>query len=138
MKDVIVSFDTAKLAKEKYFDISCKKVYDTLGKLWNSYYATMNNNNVDRGAECTAPTQSLLQKWLREVHNISIWASTGWYMSKLIYEVEISYIDKDGKFKEITPILPNYSSLEYRDTYSDSYEEALEIGLQEGLKLIPV
>lgn len=101
MKEKLIEFETAKLAKEKGFDIeyfnfyvkpNCKmfgvdekyryypianskkdKVY-TIGK-----EATLNPENV-----LTAPTQSLLQRWLREVHNKHIVIQKndeGWYFS---------------------------------------------------------
>lgn len=64
------------------------------------------------------PTQSLLQKWLREEHNlcVSVWYDIGW-------KVEVILIpDSEDVYDSIK-------------TY-DLYEEALEVGLQEALKLI--
>ena len=66
MKETIVSFKVAKLAKDKGFnEIPCHYVYDE-GILKQSYQA-FNRLNFE-----LAPTQSLLQRWLREVHNINI------------------------------------------------------------------
>ena len=68
MKETKVSFETAKLAKEKGFVFSTKKIKvgrreSSLGTLFGSIiYKKIN----------ITPTQSLLQKWLREVHNIHL------------------------------------------------------------------
>lgn len=64
------------------------------------------------------PTQSLLQKWLRDVHNIEI--AVQWF--------DNCYIKAVAKkpFKANT----------YRVEGIDTYEEALELGLQEALTLI--
>jgi len=66
----------------------------------------------------SAPTQSLLQKWLREKHNIHIviWAHYGWRIK----------IEKGLR-------QPN---LLFESDNFETYEKALEIGLQEALLLI--
>ena len=65
MEEIRVSFETAKLAKEKGFDIDCGW---KLRKLENGSFTHTNSSEL--GIE--QPTQSLLQKWLREVHNINV------------------------------------------------------------------
>jgi hypothetical protein len=144
MKEQLITFKTAKLAKEKGFDIDSRHAYVT-AKILKSTIITGNKaitkdvNKVDidlhsafdllgeenftqnlikqgsnSGDECwLAPIQSLLQKWLREVHHIEV----------LILKPTASFLPQvNGR------ILGNFALL--------SYEEALEIGLQEGLKLI--
>jgi hypothetical protein len=66
------------------------------------------------------PTQSLLQKWLREVHKIVV----------LVERLESQLDESENKYY---PVI-----WRGKDTvgYFDNYEDALEIGLQEGLKLI--
>lgn len=112
MEEQLISFETAKLAKEKGFDIHCRFYYDE--EMLNVY------ENEDFpynswGGSLFAPTQSLLQKWLREIHNIDIVldhaVSTGWY-----YRVYFKNMNWSTPFKK--------------------YEEALEQGLLEALKLI--
>ena len=66
---------------------------------------------------CSAPTQSLLAKWLREEHNIHLIA----YKNINIDGYDWCYITTDG--------ITNINSYK-------TYEEAYEIGLQEALKLI--
>lgn len=113
MKEKLVSFETAKLAKEKGFDflpwtwieIAGKDFEEMLGKI----------SNTDRKY---FPTQSLLQKWLREVHNIHI--STIIRVGTGKYRVRIDYKHLEIWKNEICGIF-------------NTYEEALEKGLQEAL-----
>jgi len=129
MKEQLISFETAKLAKEKeFFDktsngeirISQQNVYSPEGNLFSLEKAIF--SSAFRLKDCyNAPTQSLLQKWLREVHNINILISP----SKTNYFIIMVYLDKHNNFQEYD--LQNY----YK-----TYEEALETGLLEALKII--
>jgi len=85
---------------------------------------------------CTAPTQSLLQRWLREVHNIDISIITNYKNSQPIetktYRCGIIYIE--GNLIEsffIRPVGDKFSFVEFK-----TYELALEEALKESLKLI--
>ena len=63
-----VSFETAKLLKEKGFDEYCPKSYFKMNKtLKESGFSEWEKVN-----ELKAPTQSFAMKWLREVHKIFI------------------------------------------------------------------
>ena len=71
-----VSYEVAKLLKEKGFDESTSMVYMSgdLCKL-NRYDSIRNSNYNDitkNYFEYTAPTHQMAMKWLREVHNIDI------------------------------------------------------------------
>ena len=124
MEDQLISFETAKLAREKGFMEFTNKVFNENGKQY-----IFNNGLLSGSLRFNAPTQSLLQKWLREKHNIQLCLQpiyggnkiegkqTGW----LCYTPY-----NDEKFNN----LPSISLSEY------SYEEALEKGLQQALKLI--
>ena len=123
MKDKIISLKTANLALEKGF-----KKSDLFGKGY-TYYVGKNEmwTNVEGGVsgkEETTPvikcTQSLLQRWLREKHEIHI------IVEPMIKQYN-SRIFKWGLFKS-----------RWRNTCRsrNSYEEALEISLQKSLKLI--
>jgi hypothetical protein len=72
------------------------------------------------------PTQSILQKWLREKHNIHIEIYLGHDENKIWWNVELYKIELGYNFEP--------TNLE--DIGGDSYEEALEFGLQKALKLI--
>ena len=88
MKEQLISFDTAKLAKEGGFNIPCFYYYED-NNLKEPYLENGSSTDVDFRVDLTdllenmnnkhlsgdfvsAPTQSLLQKWLREVRNIHI------------------------------------------------------------------
>ena len=127
MEEQLISFETAKLAKEKGFDIHCRFHYDE--EMLNVYENEDFPYNSWNGS-LFAPTQSLLQKWLREKHNIycSAWCNaSGW-----AWEIEktsgthISIMDIDGNVKGV-----NLDSGMF-----NSYEEALEDGLLKALKIL--
>jgi len=119
MKEEIITFETAKLAKKKGFTWDVKEAYyaskDELSKImreecWNGYPV-----NTEDEAYLAAPTQSLLQRWLREVHNIFI-------------EINVNYC-YTVYYKD---------ELELESSEYTSYEAALEYSLIEALKLIKV
>lgn len=117
MKEQIVTFETAKLAKEKGFNwfgksYTHKGIFQDREILsdYNNWYSNTKDNYL-----ITAPTQSLLQKWLRDVKNIFI-------------SVDVNYCYKIYKDDEYFTESNDYNS----------YEEALEVGLQEALILIQI
>jgi hypothetical protein len=61
-----VSFETARLLKEKGFHEDCKCQY---GKGGSIAWISCNNGNVTTFAR---PTIQMTMKWLREVHNLQI------------------------------------------------------------------
>ena len=122
MKDQLISFETAILAKEKGYDQSPYKTDNAYGpeytdgsniKLRSSSLFNPNSNTA------VAPTQSILQKWLREEHNIIVLVDT--FLGKFICKVN-NIIVTNNRTGDI---------LKY-----DTYEKALEIGLIEGLNRI--
>ena len=118
MRDQLISFETAKLAKSKGFDEYCDG------------YITEHGEEHDYGAGyknsygyTTQPTQSLLQRWLREVYNIH-------FLMKIFYDVtteKITYACDPIQVNGIETI---------RLLPQNTYELALEAGLQAALKLI--
>jgi hypothetical protein len=133
MKEQLISFETAKLAKEKGFNLKC---YHRVSFIWQDKpthylgnYLDTNSENVD--GMYSAPTQSLLQKWLREVHNINIFMTFKPNIKKWDF---IPY-SMDMNAKEYIKYNSEYTK-QNNERRFDTYEEALEIGLQEGLKLI--
>ena len=77
-----VSFETAKLLKEKGFDIPCMGRYSVRSKEFHLDCTKRCNNG---GLfECAAPTLQMAMKWLREVHNLWLEISPEgkglWYM----------------------------------------------------------
>jgi hypothetical protein len=125
MKDQLVSFEVATIAKEKGFDWDVKEAYyatkNELSDLmreecWNGYPV-----NTEDKAYLAAPTQSLLQRWLREVHKVHIEVFWDSVINKYCYVTQIENIENNWRD-------PDHSS--------NTYEEALESGLKEALKLI--
>ena len=125
MEDTRVTFETAKIAKEKGFPQEPNKLkipyYNYKGEFkgdikdWlRKYLRKEDTSDVE---SVSAPTQSLLAKWLREKHNIHLIA----YKNINIDGYDWCYITTDG--------ITNINSYK-------TYEEAYEIGLQEALKLI--
>jgi len=119
MEEQLISFKTAKLAKEKGFNIKDNYLYrwyNEKGTIHQWMYLKTNEQ-----IEFVAPTQSLLQKWLIKVHTIDVVALPVRFQGYL----EIGYWTYS--VSGIQPV-KNYRY--------ETLEEALEVGLLEGLKLI--
>lgn len=115
MKETLISFETAVLAKNKSFDWKVAEFYlERDGSIWEGGEFIEPTNHNEFPDVLSAPTQSLLQKWLREVHSLKLC---------------ISWIESDNYLFEI-----NHKE----DAVSGyaAYEEALEAGLKESLKLL--
>jgi hypothetical protein len=135
-KPAYVTFKQAKLAKEKGFDIPTKLCFTNEPDSYPLPFNAGNDRHVNSKhlEYISAPTQSALQKWLREIHNIDISIIADIIDGERGYECWI--INKDGK--EIQPLLSQIIEEKYGTlSYELKYEEALEKGLQEALKLIP-
>ena len=137
LKEKLISFETAILAKEKGFKNTCNRFVNK-----DNEYIFMpdllypNNSEFSHNSEedpevveweelmktlVLAPTQSLLQKWLREVHEISIKIDDYYTNSRVRFDYNVCELGS----QEDNPV-----------GIFETYEEALEIGLQEALKLI--
>lgn len=161
MKDELVTFETAQLAKEKGFDWKCEYFYGwdntknsinypqayifdyKTGKNLEYVLQRENWNKFDFDKEkilgskwstigiiveyfticCSASTQSLLQKWLREEHNIHVYARNG-------------ELDNEDTFFAFYFDMNNIEETISEVWKYDTYEEALEKGLEKSLKLI--
>ena len=133
MKEQLISLETAKLAKEKGFDLESSALYDekcVLGINHQDYKRLFTNSKEDT-YNIAAPTQSLLQKWLREVHGINIFMTFKPNIKK--WDFIPYFMSMDGK--EYIKYNSEYTKI-HNERRFDTYEEALELGLQEGLKLI--
>ena len=121
MKEELISFETAKLAKEKGFLLhTIDTFYQYDGSISLCHYQSTRALEVQdkERVECYAPTQSLLQKWLREKHNIYVLVDMG--------------INRDYYWK----YFDNEIAFTYSKGNCKTYEEALEIGLRKTLELI--
>ncbi len=123
MKEQLVEFKTAKLAKKKGFHVNiCELYYDRrdYNKDWSTV-EVFNKRNIGTDA-IQAPTQSLLQKWLREKYKISV---TVFSSSQESWSVKVN-----------NPSIEGIEQLLYRGEDFYTYEQALEVGLLKVLKLI--
>ena len=124
MKEQLITFETAKLAKEMGFQSYTPFYYSEDGEIKGTKIGMHGNPNAYGGI--SAPTQSLLQKWLREVHSIYV------SIDYLIIEV----IDSKGVRFDWS-IYNKNESIESKELIGLlTYEEALEKGLVAALKLI--
>jgi hypothetical protein len=139
MEEIYISFETSKLAKEKGFEELCFYHYTKQGKLIEPHLENgsstdvefnvelnelLENHNYKHWDKYSAPTQSLLQKWLREKHGAYVEVSINTeykYNIIIFFKGEFIYI-RDNKNNEVSQY--------------NKYEEALEEGLYEALKLI--
>ena len=118
LKEKLISFETAILAKEKGFHISSrgegmgKRVFIN-GELVNTIFSSKEHIH--------APTQSLLQMWLREVHEISIKIDDYYTDSRVRFDYNVCQLGS----QEDNPV-----------GIFETYEEALEIGLYQALLLL--
>ena len=157
MEEQLVTFETAKIVKEKgfvwycnawfyisnidevnaypkyyrekalaeYTEIGGKLVATVIGGQPGKTINTKFKNSDMSPNIIAAPTQSFLQKWLREVHNLYVESNPnasgyGWFIDK----TNGTYIDNSAFTG------PNGGGR------WDIYEEALEVGLQKALSLI--
>jgi hypothetical protein len=75
IKEQQISFETAKLARQKLFDWVCTTLYvmyNGVGTLRDCHYATTKNSDLDYGGVAASCSQTILQKWLREVHRVDV------------------------------------------------------------------
>lgn len=143
----LISFKTAILAKEKGFAIKSNIAFDlqnnnkiinfkdlaitefiedcetgyrdkAFNYLKNSWKSV--TDNTDEGYFLLAPTQSELQKWLRD-HKLNVFVQ---WLDSNIFRYRIQVMDENSKIK-------GYTSSSY-----GSYEEQMEKGLYEALELI--
>jgi hypothetical protein len=121
MEDTLVIFETAKLAKEKGYPQTTGKMFDN-GKL-KKVSISLGHPSDYKDRFYSAPTQSLLQKWLREVHDIQVNPNHTYTKSNICLGYNLSI--ESGKYNYLGKYI-----------YGDSYEDVLEAGLQEALKLI--
>lgn len=142
MEDQLITIETAKLAKEKGFDeYAIENHYSlTTGECYSATVISLNSSiyNQDWGVNgncpILAPTQSLLQRWLREKHEIIINISPYYKSQKdltLVYFIAIW----GAKSNQFSGELYNSISKKLIRAWPN-YEEALEYALVVALNLI--
>jgi len=121
MQERIITFITGKLAKKLDFDWETDLGFGE--HKGNIVTFSKSEGDFFKDLKVNACSQSLLQKWIREVHNIHIeicvWVDNTW-SAQLVYS-KSAYDAADQVYDAM---------------YMSSYEEALEIGLQKALDTI--
>lgn len=140
-----VSFETAKLLKEKGFDGKCYKVWvyytsstpalwaaptfvegetivdresvESAERTWNTIYCYSENKNHGY----LAPTLQMAMKWLREVHNYVISICLDSYVEPYDNQYYIVIRRRKDKYEEISPC---------EQVFFDTYEEACEAAIK--------
>ena len=122
-----VSFETAKLLREKGFDENCTQVYNlknqhllmadfySIGKfVYNSYL------NKERPELITAPTLQMAMKWLREVYDCPVEILWHWDANSQYSEWYFVH------HMELKPL----PQIQYYDTYEEACEAAIKYCLE--------
>jgi hypothetical protein len=123
----LISLETAKLAKEKGFNIpvlDCINENEEIGDKEDFVLFNYNQFLSEKWSTqnlYSCPSQGLLQRWLREKHELFVFVN---YRSFGVEEC-------NGWYYHIGKSPDHYSSDQFK-----TYEEAMEEGLIEGLKQI--
>lgn len=133
-----VSFESAKLLKEKGFDaVKCQ----------NSPHFSYNIDGQFSGpswdSKYNAPTLQMAMKWLREIHNVLIVVDYEWECDTTPYYFKIYRLGENGKPERVAVKGVSYDKddnpkehiVGYRDwerSYGDysTYEQACEAGIK--------
>lgn len=121
MKEELIKFETAKLAKEKGFKLGSEWQIRLLYNLPDGKTFCEKTKETPEYA-CEAPTQALLQKWLREEHQLFVEVFTNVFGKTQL--VKVRRFNKRERLQS--------SNIESFGTY----EQALEAGLVKALKLL--
>lgn len=133
VKEAYVSFEVARLLKEKGFDEKCRNSYNLEGKFyvhtqWHYPITTMGY---------VAPTHQMAMKWLREKHNIDIEVHAD--VGMLGVKVYTPFISRYKSSTEYPSKLRQYKNgLYFEDDrgvipgirHFETYEEAVEVALK--------
>lgn len=120
MEDQLISFETAKLAKEKGYQ------HHFIGLFYNDG-GELNSLLITEPVDIHAPTQSLLQRWLREEKRLFITviiSDDHEYIVEPMFRIEI----REHRYQMLRRFKTDF---QFRN-----YEGALEAALVEALKLL--
>lgn len=120
-----VSFETAKLLKEKGFDDVCHAFYDKDGIFINFLQFVGNSNfkGVNEEKITFAPTLQMAMKWLREKHDIFI------AINMIPDTIQKHYFFKPYVGRKIYNFPLDYS-VEFYTTYEEACEAAIKYCLE--------
>ena len=120
MEEQLITFETAKLAKEKGFDLTSDKGYYKHGSEKDfSHLLLWRDSEPNEPEFGYAPTQSILQKWLREVHNHIVFVRPYSTRGDYVINCYRAVIYKSKKYEEFS----------IKETWEEALEEGLKIAL---------
>lgn len=145
MKHLFVSYEIAKLLKDKGFDEECLYYYFPTGIVGETIYkllskeheVDLDGTSIDKGYKLglfqltvPAPLYQQVIDWFREKHGLHIWAEP---MGDINPELYTWYIEstKGIVLQEVGS--PKYKNWEWSN---ESYYQALDAAIKEALKLI--
>ncbi|MDO7847658.1 hypothetical protein Q5H92_14915 [Hymenobacter sp. M29] len=137
MEDQLITFPTAKLAKEKGFDLDSQYCYNSDGEVEGAfdltgqeYFTDEEILNAAHNGEVTylCPTQSLLSRWLREEKGVHLRIQAV-LKPHLLYQVDRVYLNSPQHNVGANITFPRH---EWSGEYT-TYEEAVEKGLLHSL-----
>lgn len=123
IEEEYITFETAKLAKEKGFDGQCRLAFGLNG-----------DDGLPFEKEILRPTQQVLARWLREKKKILV---TPYISYRDIYDFDENYAG-DEQVWNCSVVTTSQHTCLYDALSKDftTYEEAMEAGLQKALKSI--
>jgi hypothetical protein len=126
MEEKLIEFETAKIAKARGFNVVCENYFSEhfTGDIQENNQSGFRNWNKEYENSFSRPTQSLLQKWFREIHNLDV-------------EPEKYQHNEDGRYYKCRVWGEEFENVGYVTGF-DSYEEALEEGLLCALAAIEI
>lgn len=131
IKEDYVSFEVAKLLKEKEFDAEIDTYYSPKGefKIWcpNGLKSYLDNKGTETWWwKCIAPTQQMAMRWLREVHNLVVNPVTTSAGTRAYGEWEADIYYRDSGIDATINACGHI--------YGETYEEACDAGIRYCLK----
>lgn len=131
IKEQYVSFEVSKLLKEKNFNEEVRTYYDEFGKERDLFddFSDIKNTDIDAYPEfadsldlyCTRPTQQMVMRWLREVHNIHISITFGWVSG---YNAQVDWAEESEKGND------KPACCVWRTDLNTTYEVAVEAAIK--------
>lgn len=142
MEDQTILLQTAVMAKQKHFYQDDRRSFNTVDNPNDVWYAKPSISNAALKEKYFSSdefviycSQTSLQRWLREVHQIEVRVTGEYYIDGVNWNVQALKWNLSAKFEDTDFI--EEGSFSYGDNGEyPTYEEALEKGLQEALKLV--
>jgi hypothetical protein len=130
MTEKLVTYKTAVLLKEKGFNVPCYEFYliDTQALYEDGDIFEKTNHNEFPDI-VSAPKQSLVQKWMREIHGFIVLIQYDRFAkySSFILDSKLEWHEYNSEFT---------SGIDYGTAYCETYEECLEQSILHSITLI--